>query len=320
LEAKTLEIKMTAIYEHMGMKKTAMEWLNYWITERERVREMKEGFVNEQKGMWLPPMPKPWTQDPIFQTTYFCNVRREDDKVTRWLRQNWTPNHWPVELYDYSIVLARMLNNIPCLSSLVPFDAITDYAWLQSHLETRAAAGLQVWGGAYVVTSHGLRMPKAAYLCQRVLPAAYAALRTDQPRVVTAWGACMGSGPTLAQAHELLMQLEGLGSFMAAQVIADLKNTEGHPLQQAEDWGEWAAHGPGSLRGLEWVFGKKIPPGKFSGAIAQVASQLSAESFQALQTIGYFNMQDLQNCLCEFDKFMRVMTKTGKSKRKYEGR
>lgn len=312
------------IYEHMGMKKTAMEWLNYWIAERESIRILKE---DGERGDW-----RPWSNDPIFQTTYFCNVRREDDKVTRWIRQNWTPQVWGWELYDYSIVLARMLNNIPCLSAIDeaanqqdqddPSLAISDFPELHKLLDYRTFHQWeQVWGGAYVVTSHGLRMPKAAYLCQRVLPAAYAALRTEAPGARSRLGPYPGLPILLARSHEFLMQLEGLGSFMAAQVIADLKNTEGHPLQKAEDWSYWSAPGPGSLRGLGWIFGK-IPPSGYEAAIHQVESNLTPENHKLLWAPHQprVNMQDLQNCLCEFDKFMRVMTKTGRSKRKYDGK
>lgn len=299
------------LYEHMGMKKTAMEWLNYWIAEREEVRLRKEGFRDHPRLVGR--YPKPYSNDPIFQTTYFCNVRREDDKVTRWIRQNWTPQGWTWEEYDYYIVMARMLNNIPCLESIIKLAELTggfSFEELQEHLEERAEHGAQVWGGAYVVTSHGLAMPKATYLCQRVLPSAYELLARSP--VAARY---LPNPLTLAHHHGLLMRLEGLGSFMAAQVIADLKNTEGHPLQAAEDWHQWSAPGPGSLRGIKWIY-PEATPRSYPVDISFIEMELSVENRQLLDR----NMQDLQNCLCEFDKFMRVMTKTGKSKRKYDGR
>ena len=33
-----------------------------------------------------------------------------------------------------------------------------------------------------------------------------------------------------------------------------------------------------------------------------------------------FNNQDLQNSLCEFDKYMRILNGTGRSKRSYNGK
>jgi alpha-glutamyl/putrescinyl thymine pyrophosphorylase clade 1 len=31
----------------------------------------------------------PWTNNPILSTWSFTNVRREDDRVTRWVATNW---------------------------------------------------------------------------------------------------------------------------------------------------------------------------------------------------------------------------------------
>jgi hypothetical protein len=55
----------------------------------------------------------------------------------------------------------------------------------------------------------------------------------------------------LAYFHEQLIKFDGLGSFIAAQVIADLKYIE--PFKFAIDWWTFAASGPGSRRGLNRV-------------------------------------------------------------------
>ena len=52
--------------------------LLYWIEERERMRARKGADA-----------PQPWTVDEILRTGRFCNVRREDDAVTRWIAEHW---------------------------------------------------------------------------------------------------------------------------------------------------------------------------------------------------------------------------------------
>jgi hypothetical protein len=120
---------------------------------------------------------------------------------------------------------------------------------------------------------------------------------------------------TLAAAHAFLMQLEGFGSFMAAQVVADLKNTEGHPLSFAPDWWNWSAPGPGSLRGLKWL-GTPVIRGI---SYEEIIKELHYKVHELVYPI-HMCEQDLQNCLCEFDKYMRVQTGTGRSKRNYDGK
>lgn len=53
------------------------DWAVHWIIEREKIRIKKE--TGE---------PFPWTEDPILKAYRFCNVRREDDTVTKWIAEN----------------------------------------------------------------------------------------------------------------------------------------------------------------------------------------------------------------------------------------
>jgi hypothetical protein len=287
------------------------EALAYWIVEREAVRIQHDAE-----------MPKPWSQDWVFQQTYFCNVRREDDRVTKWIRQNWSPEKIGWADYEYAMVLSRFLNYPPTLEKLThqSGEVITKPDCILAVLEGLAELGEKVWGNAYVVTTHGLPMGKAQYLCQRVLPAVYDLVGANQWR-----NAYPTSGPTLAQRYEDYTQLEGMGSFMSAQVIADLKNTPGHPLYDADDWATWSAPGPGSLRGLAWFYDRKISfkeyPNLINGVRDYLATRQGLEPFKLLSHPEKgFNMQDLQNCLCEYDKYMRVRTDSGRSKRSYPGR
>lgn len=277
------------------------ESLVYWIAERERIREAKE------RGD-----PKPWSDNKVFQNVYFCNVRREDDRVTKWIRKEWSPENIGWDNYEYAMVLARLLNWPDTLQGIDPKHATPEKIF--QHMEARRKEGNKVWGNAYVVTTHGLKMDKAVYLCERVLPAAYEALGGGR------WRAAYQGTPMLTRRHTQLMELEGLASFMAAQVIADLKNTIGHPLYEAPDWSSWSAPGPGSMRGLNWFFGEDIPPKRYQLYMDQVANYLLIQDAAGpLRTRGRINMQDLQNCLCEYDKFMRVTNNEGRSKRKYPG-
>ena len=55
-----------------------LEDLVYWIKERQAIHERRKAG-----------QPPPWTKDEILRTYRFCNVRREDDRVTRWIHENW---------------------------------------------------------------------------------------------------------------------------------------------------------------------------------------------------------------------------------------
>jgi hypothetical protein len=279
--------------ESSGRKLGSPESLNYWINQREVIRYRKENGY-----------PKPWSSDPVFQTTYFCNVRREDDRVTRWLRSNWLVDDMN---YEFAMVLARLVNR-PATLELIgyPYDG----QYLDYILEAvRNAASRCVqnatpfWGNAYVVTTHGQPIDKLSYLigllegAHKVLPLA-------------------GVAPTCSAYHAAFKTLEGFSDFMAAQIVADLKNTAFHPLANAPDWHSFVAPGPGSLRGMSWFFSRKVTTRGFQENIAEIRRVLEGMGNKIIPTICN---QDLQNCLCEFDKYMRVFSGTGRSKRKYPG-
>jgi hypothetical protein len=282
--------------------------LAYWINERETIRRKKE---------W-DEAPKPWSDDPIFQKTYFCNVKREDDRVTRFLRNEWYPLHTQFfPHFELAVIAARFINwpdtlrEIPQIERHWSEERLDEWVGdVEFTLNARASRGEKAWGHAYVVTTSGVHMPKAQYLADRVLRPAHRALERVFGR-----GAGYPSGYALAQAHELFTSLRGVASFMSGQIIADLKNTPLHPLADAPDWMTWATPGPGSLRGLSWFFERKITPKMFGGAIGEAWQLVEPH----VNTWGVIHMQDFQNCLCEYDKYMRVKAGTGRSKRSYPG-
>lgn len=261
--------------------------LLYWIDERENVRKKKEAGK-----------PKPWSDDRIFQVTYFCNVRREDDRVTRFIRKMYSPKvRHP--LFVHNIILSRFLNWPDTLDSL-EYQDDWDPEYANARLKERKLLG-KVWGNAYVVSTCGRQMDKIDYLTQIVMPSIGSVLKTFD-----SWVSC-------ELAADDLQRIEGISTFMAGQVVADLKNTAGHPLQEAHDWWDFALPGPGSVRGMDWLWGEKVSKNKWHDALIHVRDTVERTLNMDLCA------QDMQNCLCEFDKYMRVKNCTGRSKRSYNG-
>lgn len=283
---------------------TPQETLIYWIKERYQIYQFK--------GMCIP---KPWSVDPVFQSTYFCNVHRENDKVTRWIRERYSGfvDH---PLFEYNMVLCRFLNSPPTLSELGYLHE-HDPEWLLAKLEQRAARGDKVWGNAYVITTHGMKMPKAQYLCHDVLGKVYE--RLERLRSASRQGGLRGAGPTCQGASTAFQSIDGIGSFLAGQIVADLKNTVGHPLFNADDKATFVEPGPGSIRGLGWFWRndpKALSVGVFPAYFQGVREYVDEHWPEGVPIV---DNQDLQNCLCEFDKYMRVKTGSGRSKRGYNG-
>jgi hypothetical protein len=278
--------------------------LAYWINEREAMRERKENAERSGTEYWQ--KANGWSDDPAMGLVRYCNVRREDDKVTKWIAENWrNPNAKDPNL-TLAMVMARMINWPETLAKIgyPKFSAELTLSGLQSQKTIMKGIEGKKWTSAYTISTCGRRMGKEDYVFDHVLRQV-----AEEPWKIRFEDAVPG---TLSQAHQMLMEVDGLGSFLAAQVVADLKNTPGHPLAGAPDWWTWSAHGPGSLRGLAVYYGRPVTPSNYQQAISQAYKEVVP-----LINVGPLHMQDFQNCLCEFSKFMRVKEGDGRVRNTY---
>lgn len=276
-----------------------------FIKAREHARIIKEkGFRSSEE------------LDPIIAEYRFCNVRREDDRVTKFVRK-WckefarSPDQW------FCFVVARLFNNEDTLNTVA--DCLLPHfkpERMRRALRIRRNGGLKNFNAAYIVSTNGVAMDKVDYVIDRILAPLWrdrASLRAAKFKSLAAW-------------HEALTQYQGLGSFLAAQVIADAKyeppfwdHAYELPTSHVEDWYTFAASGPGSRRGLNRVMGYDVN-GSWKEHMwrAQITELRSAIIPLLPQYLGsYFHAQDLQNCLCEFDKYERARLGEGRPKQKY---
>ncbi len=282
------------------------ERLLAWIVERESIRRKKE------RGL-----PRPWTLDPVLDGYRFCNVCREDDRVTIWLRENWRePYAGDPDLW-FAMVVARIFNLPPTLKDIgypIPWNGERVLKLMDRYTKMKK----QIFNGAYIVSTNGNAMSKNQYIINKVINPIWEARDVIRPR--------FPFKESLSSFHKRLTLYDGLGDFMAAQVIADLKYTPAY--EDAKDWQTFAASGPGSRRGLNRLMGRKLlapmPPGIWLGnvnhfrhMINQALKNLNNENPTGDKLPEDLHAQDFQNCLCEFDKWERAHRQEGKPKQIY---
>ena len=263
----------------------------YWIKERDNIRTCKE--------MGLP---KPWTKDDIFLDYKFCNVKREDDKVTRWLHSNWLQPYAAHPNIAPALCLARLFNWPETLET-IGFPETWDPEYVRRTLKQRRAEKNKIFTGAYLVSTCGRPMDKIDYAIDIVLTPVFDRLRGPK------------KGDSLESYWLELTTYQGFASFMAGQVVADLKFID--PLRDAYDWETWAPLGPGSIRGLNRMFGRNV-----SAIIKQAQGLKEMREIQSLiyKKLGMrLALHNVQNCHCEFDKYMRLKN-GGQVRSSYPGR
>lgn len=247
----------------------------------------------------------PWTKDPIFQKYKFCNLFREHDKVTIWLRENWREPYADHPNLPFAMALARLINWPPTLKEIgFPNRWNPDKAL--EVLRRRKAAGEKIYTGAYLLGSCPKGRTRAEYLVNDVLTPLKQELAIFSPYM-----------KHLESTWKWFREQRGIGDFLAYEVVSDLRHTK--YLRDAPDIMTWANAGPGALRGLTRLWGyqpktRQIDGYSFPKKNALVAMQtlltMSQEKRWKLNTPAW-EMRDVEHWLCEFDKYERIQLGQG---------
>jgi len=272
-------------------KLTPLKRYMYWIRERESIRLKKEAGK-----------PKPWTDDEILQTYKFTNVRRMDDKVSRWLLENWyEPNYGHPNILR-AVALARFLNRIETLEH-IGFPKTWRPDAVKIKLRAYRDAGNKVFNGAYMVRGNNGVDKIESVVDFNVTPIKDVELDLD----------------SMERSHRSLQASYGLGSFMAGQIVADLRWAMN---QGWDDKDHWAPIGPGSMKGMNCIQERdpKAPlrQERFLEELQDVMEQCRRALPESITS--RMEAMDYQNCCCEFSKYTRTLEGSGRPKQLYPGR
>lgn len=266
-------------------------------------------FVRERHMIYLrraDGAPPPWTDDPVLGMYRFCNVYRELDRVTNWLRVHWREPHADDPDLWFAMVVARHMNNIPLLAALGGPPLPWDEERFLSVCGERQAAGEQIFGAAYMIGTRESR-PKHEYVSDRVFWPLWQARERVRPQ----------PGETLGQFFADVCTFYGIASFMAGQVIADSKHHGA--MRWAPDWETFVAMGPGSRRGMNRLLGNPVKAQMREDYFRDRVLELRQHLEPRFRGEGWPlpDAQDTQNCLCEFDKYERAHAGEGRPKQRF---
>lgn len=271
------------------------ERLLYWIREREAIRIRKEAGE-----------PPPWTDDEILRTYRFTNVRRMDDKVSQWLLANWYEPYKGHPNTLYAAALARSFNLPTTLHEVTEYvycDGPPGWRRIKDKIKMARGSGRNVFNAAYVVSTNGVKADKVEYVVDRVCkPLA------DRPPLLDT-----GS---MERSVGVLAGYNGLKSFMAGQIVADLRWAM---TGLWRDRNRWAPQGPGSTRGLARLLGLDPATPMRPVVFRRRFNDVLERGFNRLpwEVRGRMEAMDCQNCLCEWDKYERTLWDEGRPKQLY---
>lgn len=265
-------------------------------------------------------------EDPVLNAYRFCNVHREDDTTTRWIRHNITPEVYGPRLLG-ALVIARWFNRVSTLGKLQGFadqrnlllewPKVPDVGALRTwhcRVKERLAGVAPIVTGAYIIkTPTGIdKLEGVLWALERFLPdAEHLQVRMEPGET------------TLEGVQEVLRGYPFMGPFMAYEVVTDLRHTP--MLAQAPDIMTWASAGPGAARGLARLIGVELDHFRYGSAkdqgkmIALMRCLLQHSQDPDLWPAEWktWEMREVEHTLCEFDKYQRALLGEGRPRQLY---
>lgn len=261
--------------------------------------------------------PAPWTLDPLLNAHKFTNVYRAADRVSQYLiREVISEGSQEPDELIFRCLLFRIFN-LP-----------DTYAWLRNHLGVTPS--LRNWSPSHYATlinqmqNAGYNTWSGAYIMRT--PADYCG--QGRGAKTAGWLAVLHSmwqhglfdyiplEDNLRASVKALQTYPTVGPFLAMQYATDIGYTT------AVTWSEndYIQPGVGALRGAQRLFSRQVAeahlPALATGLIGDLTrKQLTAFNERHLDftPIGAsatrhgrsLRLIDIQNCLCEFDKYSR---------------
>lgn len=303
----------------------------HWIIERNRIYVKKE--IEKAKS--------PWTEDSILQSFRFTNVKRWQDRESRWLINNITDNN-RVSYVDkiYNCILFRSWNkgnsfDIICGKGITVKDLLeTPIEEFRNRIEAYEKDNPKYVWFTNAFNTGGIKQtwkyrgkPYSFNLKDRI--------EYDDPelniplRMIYMIRDCINQGladkikasKTAEEVFKVLKSIRGCANFLAYQIYVDLTYIKEFPF--SED--EFVVAGPGCKKGENFLFNNKNGL-SYEEALFYIRDNQEEllKPFDLNEEYAYLppenrrlTVMDIENSMCELSKYCKAFYETGRPRNKY---
>jgi len=272
-----------------------------WINERHQI------YVNRFEKK----MPKPWTDDPIFQQWKFTNVFRQLDTGTIALHDALQcESDYRMEDIAFTIIWYRLFNWHEHIKNLgITIASEYGYEKVEKYILKRHEKGEKIFTSAHMTRG---------FLCE---DKHITYLRAVKDALNKSWeiADCCIQDNLMEKAFKKLLNVYMIGDFTAYEIVCDFRFTK--LLQEAKDRLTWANIGPGAKRGLRRLGMDESVQSiidLYNLAFKYAKYRIKIHLSNA-QQYPPFELREIEHSLCEFDKYERIRLGEGRPKQKYKG-
>lgn len=284
-------------------------------------------FITERQQVWhrrvIEEKPSPWTDDEILKQNRFTNVYRQLDPGTQYVIQNILEADAPREDKIFNVMMYRLIGRLEThedlgFQSLESFNADTFEEELKYRRDQK---GETVFTGAYMVAGYS-QMGSSDKV--ENIAALFDEISSDAEYFNE-----LISTNSAEDAYNLIRSQPGFGNFLSYQVLVDLLypvDYYGSESVLPFSVNDWSSPGPGAQKGLKRLIDD------FNGfdrlEVMHWLHQNQQQEFDRLSLDFPYLMSedgekvrlslaDIQNCLCEFYKYHKILNSDGRARRRF---
>jgi hypothetical protein len=272
-----------------------------FINERENIRVKKEDLK----------LPFPWTEDEVLRTYSFTNVKRANDRTTRWVNDNWYSKHLQDDekLQFINCGIFRWFGTVEFGNKLGWQNEFFP-AKIEEVARFMLQTGQKVFTGAYIITNGGISGPKQEVVINYYLKPLWNSIPDllEIAESTKSWEA-------VARAMSVVPGHGGSG-FMTKEVLLDVFHTS--IFNNMKDEKTWTPIGPGARRGLNRIYGRLHESNLSTGIALKEIREIQTFTEKYWKHSFELYTTDIQFQLCEFDKYQRVRNNQGRPRSTYK--
>lgn len=292
--------------KNISYNKDNMNWFLYWMCERMNI------FWRKYRGDAYP-----WTEDSILNRFSFTNVYRCLDRVSQYLISHvlYNGKHYEPEDIFFRILLFKHFNKIETWEALESkfgdityqggsfFEEIADYLDEVSKHET-------IYNSAYIICCYFYKFKE--YQWMQGLSKYRAHFRVFENEIF-ANGHIYDflEADSFEALYKVFHNMKIYGDFTAQQYCIDLNYSSLFNFTE----NDFVVTGPGSLKGISWVFENVDKKYDYIGAMRwlqenfnEIMGEFCDKSGMQWNPLPWENiptLTNIQNCFCEISKFAK---------------
>lgn len=284
-------------------------------------------FVFERQQIWVrrhvEGLLPPWTSDEALRDYRFTNVYRELDPGTQYAIDAILES--PVTKKDkvFNVMIYRLIGRLQThqqlgLQSVDDFDV----SEVRRKLRTIRERSEPVFTGAYIVSGYNMMgsRDKIENVCR---------IFQHLKERFTEFAEQLFAATSSEEAYQAIRSCQGFGNFLAFQCLVDLR----YPVKSYDGAGvlpfsndDWACAGPGAKKGITILAAKRNDHTHLQ-VMTWLRDNQETEFARLDLPFPYLreaqdnrvkiSLANIQNCLCEYHKYVKVREGTGRARRRF---